>query len=577
MEPKMKKLINLSTIIMILVGFLSPINATAATSPLWEQLPGGDARVMSFVGNWIVADDFELSSSASIGKIEFWSDIQDPVEVNVKFYANAVSGSGINSPDGDPLYTAIISSTGTLEDSAICSQTYCTYRHTLSLPTPYTFDPGRYWVSIYGTSTLYWSYDSTVVDGSAKAGYWWNNTWGTIVRNLAFRLLEAEISCSETITVMNDEDSGAGSLRQAVIDVCPDGEITFDASLSGSTINLSGQIQINKSLTITGPGADRLAISGSDLELNEPFTPSYDGGVFKLEALWSEELSSYQPILVNISGLTVIGGRAWYGGGIYNGYHCTLELSDCVIGPNNEVTDAGGGLANMGNMTLNRCTVVGNHGTGSIGGAGIFTHNDGEITLINSTVTDNVTNNLGGGILVWYGGIVNLIHSTVSGNLANQDYSEYAYGGGGGVYIQGGASGGVLNIQNSIVAGNEDWTEPSEHQPWPDVFGAANSLGGNLIGDGTGSSGWVAGDRVGTTAAPIDPMLDDLALNAPGSTPTFALQEGSPAIDRAACVEGVDVDQRGVGRPLGFKCDIGSYESEFESIYFNIYLPLIRR
>ena len=93
--------------------------------------------------------------------------------------------------------------------------------------------------------------------------------------------------CLDSIVVMNTNDSGTGSLRKAVEYVCPGGEITFDASLSGSTIDLSGQIQINKSMTIEGLGADQLAVSGSDLELNDEFTPSYDGGVFKLEALWS--------------------------------------------------------------------------------------------------------------------------------------------------------------------------------------------------------------------------------------------------------------------------------------------------
>ena len=50
----------------------------------------------------------------------------------------------------------------------------------------------------------------------------------------------------------------------------------------------------------------------------------------------------------------------------------------------------------------------------------------------------------------------------------------------------------------------------------PDVQGTFNSLGGNLIGDDTGSTGWVSSDQVGTFESPIDPMLGALALNAPG-------------------------------------------------------------
>lgn len=42
--------------------------------------------------------------------------------------------------------------------------------------------------------------------------------------------------CSSSITVLNTNDSGAGSLRQAIADVCAGGAITFDNSLSGQTI-----------------------------------------------------------------------------------------------------------------------------------------------------------------------------------------------------------------------------------------------------------------------------------------------------------------------------------------------------
>lgn len=58
-----------------------------------------------------------------------------------------------------------------------------------------------------------------------------------------------------------------------------------------------------------------------------------------------------------------------------------------------------------------------------------------------------------------------------------------------------------------------------------------------------------------------DPMIEDLALNAPGHTPTHALPLGSPALNRipdGSCVE--KEDQRGVFRPQGSGCDIGAYE-----------------
>jgi hypothetical protein len=370
-----------------------------------------------------------------------------------------------------------------------------------------------------------------------------------------------------TLTVNATDDGGDGScdetqctLRDAVLDAVPGDTIEFDLVLP-NTITLNGKIVINKELTIIGPGADQLTIDGNEVEQWD------DGGVFKLEAIWSEDLGSYQPIYVKISGLTIIGGRARAGGGIYNGSNCNLELSDCVIGPNNIVFDAGGGLANVGGtLYLNRCTVMDNHGTGSIGGAGIFTYNGADTTLKNSTVTGNVTNNHGGGILVWYDSAVHLVHSTVTGNTANADYVDYYWGGGGGIYAVVGDDsdpGGKVYIQNSIVAGNIDVTEPDEAK-LPDVYGNFTSWGGNLIGDITGTSieSWLASDQVGTAAAPINPLLAELVLNSPGTTPTHALLTGSPAINAVECAYGVTVDQRGVTRPQGSACDIGAYELE---------------
>jgi hypothetical protein len=273
------------------------------------------------------------------------------------------------------------------------------------------------------------------------------------------------------------------------------------------------------------------------------------------------------PVNVVINGLTIRDGRSSEGGGVMLQPLNTLTLNDCVIGPNNIVTYAGGGIFNNGGtLTLNGCTVTENEGTGSLGGAGVTTVGfgfDGTTTLINTTISGNITNNYGGGIYVAYDGVVNLIHSTISANISNENYLNPGEerGGGAGIYID---VEGVVNLQNSIVAGNEDWTDPATalHEKWPDVYGNFTSLGGNIIGDTTGSTNtWGATDRVGTALDPIDPMLEALALNAPGSTPTMALMAGSPALDKAPTCA-LTTDQRGVGRPQGSACDIGAYELE---------------
>src|SRR6266850_1934247 len=68
-----------------------------------------------------------------------------------------------------------------------------------------------------------------------------------------------------TLTVQNNHDSGAGSLRHEIAHAQDGDTIIFDSSLNGQTITLtSGQLAINKSLDIEGPGAGRLAVSGND-------------------------------------------------------------------------------------------------------------------------------------------------------------------------------------------------------------------------------------------------------------------------------------------------------------------------
>ncbi|MGD8903017.1 MAG: choice-of-anchor Q domain-containing protein, partial [Anaerolineae bacterium] len=342
------------------------------------------------------------------------------------------------------------------------------------------------------------------------------------------------------------------SLREAVDYAASGDQIEFDLTYP-NTITLGGnEILIDKNLTIVGPGADKLAVSGND-----------SSRVFHIQ----NSLGPDYPVSVTMSGLTIRdGGEPEYGGGILSDYNTTLVLNDCVIGPGNIVTYAGGGLSVQGSeVTLNRCTVYGNHGTGIIGGAGIFVQSNGIITLTNSTVSANVTNNYGGGITAWYEGTVNLIHSTVTANIANEDYNVSSAGAGGGLYIR---DGGTATIQNSIIAGNTDLS--TIHDPWNDVYlytsdygnGTLTSLGGNLIGDGTGSNGWITSDLVGTATNKIDPQLATLALNSPGTTHTHALIEGSPAIDAISCLTEVTIDQRGVDRPQGSACDIGAFELE---------------
>src|SRR5262249_40219343 len=64
------------------------------------------------------------------------------------------------------------------------------------------------------------------------------------------------------ITLTNTNDSGPGSLRQAIILANPGDTIDFDPALNGQTVTLtSEELLINKNITISGPGANLLTIA----------------------------------------------------------------------------------------------------------------------------------------------------------------------------------------------------------------------------------------------------------------------------------------------------------------------------
>ena len=77
----------------------------------------------------------------------------------------------------------------------------------------------------------------------------------------ALHLSFATQTLAATITVTNTNDSGPGSLRQALADANDGDTITF--AVTGTIVLTSGGLVIDKNVTISGPGADRLSIDGN--------------------------------------------------------------------------------------------------------------------------------------------------------------------------------------------------------------------------------------------------------------------------------------------------------------------------
>jgi hypothetical protein len=233
----------------------------------------------------------------------------------------------------------------------------------------------------------------------------------------------------------------------------------------------------------------------------------------------------------------------YYGGGAFN-YQGTLTIQSCTISGN--TATRGGGVANRnpGTLIVQASTISGNMASE---GGGIYTQEQSTASVQNSTIANNTATNFPGGGGVYAGGPVTLLNCTISGNTST-------IAGGGGVSEN--PSFTYLTLGNSLIAGN---TAPSA----PDVAATLPviSLGNNLIGDGTGASGFLSSDLVGTNNSPINPLLGSLQNNG-GPTFTMALLAGSPAIDAGnnALAAGLTTDQRGLNRFVDNIVDIGAYE-----------------
>jgi predicted outer membrane repeat protein len=275
-----------------------------------------------------------------------------------------------------------------------------------------------------------------------------------------------------TITVTNTNDSGPGSLRQALVDANDGDSIEF--AVSGTIALTSDELSVDANVTINGPGADLLTVSTAQ-QFTRVFhvTPSHT---------------------VTINGVTVSG--ALHAGGIYND-QATLIVSNCIISHN--YAGYGGGIYSVGTLTILNSTITNNcaceSGEGYGGGinaggtliiinstvsynyaitpspeegyGGGIDFGDGTLTIISSTITGNFASLWGGGVL----GSGTITNSTISGNTAGGG-DDARPGSGGGIF------GGALTISNSTVTGNTAWGNDFKG---PGVGGGIYSVGNVVI------------------------------------------------------------------------------------------------
>ena len=231
------------------------------------------------------------------------------------------------------------------------------------------------------------------------------------------------------------------------------------------------------------------------------------------------------------------------GGAINNQGTMTIDDSSLF---ENQATGANGGggpggAGGTGGIALNesRGGIGGNGGNGGFDGAdfaGAIESSMGSLTLTHSTLSLNSAGRGAGGAA----GAPGAGGTGPAGNgMSGQPGSNGAPGNAGDGGIQ--SVSAKSQLFDTIVAGD---TAPIN----PDVNGRFSSLGHNLIGNATGSSGFTApGDQVGTAAHPIDPMLGPPGSHG-GRTPTMVPMVGSPAIDAGDNTKAPSTDQRGLPR-----------------------------
>lgn len=290
------------------------------------------------------------------------------------------------------------------------------------------------------------------------------------------------------IVVSNSNNSGPGSLRQAIADAAltPGADtITFAPALSGQSIALSGVADaVNGasalliSDTTGGVTLDATALPGG-LTLN-------DGTGFGYRAFRVAPGSSLTLRGLTVSGFSAsgetVGGAilnsgtltltlctlsrnfADSGGAIFNASGGTLTLMQCALSGNSGLN--GGVIHNLGAATLTLCTLSGNN---AANGGTIF--NSATLTLTQCTLTANSVT-INGGAIYSFGGSVSLTHCTLSGNS-----SEFYAG----AIIM---HSGVLTLTHCTLASNSAYSEGGAIRGSGTLTLTHCTLAGNYAGSG---------------------------------------------------------------------------------------------
>jgi fibronectin-binding autotransporter adhesin len=362
-------------------------------------------------------------------------------------------------------------------------------------------------------------------------------------------------------------DCGQGADLQAAINSAKPGAVL---AISGTCV---GTFTVAKNLTLKGvsaavidaraprnspPGNAALAVSGGTVTVkkltitgaNTDAADGFDpGGALTNSAT------------LHLDQVTLTGNIGEAVGGIWNSGTLTMTRSVLTA---NDGQESVGGLLNTGTATIDKSSISENrNGVGIQNG---WLGAPGTLTLSNSTVSGNRVMPVGGAGIRNETGDVTIVASTIANNTAGNESP-------GGI-----ANGGTMTITRSTITGNEgdalSGISPGsrmtitasilsdnlfDNQP-SNCAARFTSGGDNLLGSDCADS------AVATDVVSDAPNLKPLAA-AGGPTKTMVPRPASPAVDvipigAGPCAATGTTDQRGLARPRGTGCEIGSVERQ---------------
>lgn len=330
-------------------------------------------------------------------------------------------------------------------------------------------------------------------------------------------LVLSPIASAATFNVINLNDAGAGSLRQAVLDANATAgadSITFEPEVNGQIVLTSGEIDITEGLTINGPGPGNLSVGGNDasriFNIAAPAAAPEtivinDLGITNGLSFVNGDVDASSGGAIRVAGESLVldtvhitgsfaggngGGLAFSGlAGFTTGSQttATLTIRNSEFAVNQSIQNPtlqqgkGGGLY-VRNAPLTIENVVFNRNAGLEGGGGLWAETMDATMLLRIASSRFVSNTTGSGaplVNVFPGAGLGL-NDVADATVETTDFSEnISYlGGGGGIYVsasslavrgstfhrnqaEGGPGAGIwidqgssLDMENSTIAQN---------------------------------------------------------------------------------------------------------------------------